>query len=146
MFGYLASNAFTASAVPGVHAQTVMLAGFLSSAAMLTCLVELPLELLLLLLEPPPPPHAATTDANDRHTANVSAVSRYELFLISSSPVWSPPRAARRAPGHPMLSGRARRPQAGAPRTARRARPPGPAPLRAPRTSSTRTAGVPPPD
>ena len=36
MFGYAFSNIFTASSVPGVQAQTVRLAGFLSSAAMST--------------------------------------------------------------------------------------------------------------
>jgi hypothetical protein len=47
MFGYAFSNIFTASSVPGVQAQTVMVAGFLSSAAMSIFVVD-----------PPPPPPA----------------------------------------------------------------------------------------
>src|SRR3954471_7631520 len=78
MLGWAASNILTASSVPGVHAHTVMLAGFLSSAAMSTFLVSLVPPL----VPPPPPPpsslppHAATMAATPRHNATSRARQR----------------------------------------------------------------------
>src|SRR3954452_15317125 len=80
MLGCAASNILTASSVPGVHAHTVIVAGFLSSAAMSTFFVdELPPPPLVLL--PPPPlsallPHAATMAAMPRHNATSRARQR----------------------------------------------------------------------
>src|SRR5689334_4277757 len=79
MLGCAASNILTAWSVPGVHAHTVMLAGFLSSAAMSTFFVfDDPLPPLE---EPPPPlssllPHAATMAAMPRHKATSRARQR----------------------------------------------------------------------
>src|SRR4051795_5858821 len=88
-----------------------MLAGFLSSAAMLTCLEELdepppPLPLLL------PPPHAATTAARARQRASSTAPRlvplRQELCFKESSPPRRPAfRAPPGAPGCPMVPDRA---------------------------------------
>src|SRR3954471_13226194 len=142
MFGYFFSNIFTASSVPGVHAHTVMLAGFLSSAAMSTFLVELP--------PPPPPlssppPHAATSAAAVKQNASKSASlrcpSRHDTLFKESSPPRRPAvRASPVAPGDPMVPDRAdlraarRNPRA----DPGRRRAPGGAP--APRPSSLRTA------
>src|SRR3954454_15511114 len=77
MLGWAASNILTASSVPGVHAHTVMLAGFLSSAAMSTFFVSLVPPPLV---PPPPPPslppHAATMAATPRHNATSRARQR----------------------------------------------------------------------
>src|SRR4051795_11698734 len=78
MLGWAASNILTASSVPGVHAHTVMLAAFLSSAAMSIFFVS---EELPLLAEPPPLlssllPHAATSAAIPRQSATSSARQR----------------------------------------------------------------------
>src|SRR4051812_5206591 len=78
MLGCAASNILTAWSVPGVHAHTVMLAGFLSSAAMLTFLAAgsppplVPPPLLLSSL----PPHAATMAATPKHNATSRARQR----------------------------------------------------------------------
>src|SRR3954447_179907 len=79
MLGCAASNILTASSVPGVHAHTVIVAGFLSSAAMSTFLAAVPPPPLVLL--PPPPlssllPHAATMAAMPRHNATSRARQR----------------------------------------------------------------------
>src|SRR5690349_13160628 len=78
MLGCAASNIATALSVPGVQAHTVMVAGFLSSAAMSTFFVfDVPPPL----VPPPPPlssllPHAATIAAMPRHIATSRARQR----------------------------------------------------------------------
>src|SRR3954447_11416429 len=78
MFGWAASNIATALSVPGVHAHTVIVAGFLSSAAMSTFFVDVAPPPLV----PPPllelslPPHAATMAAIPRQHATSRARHR----------------------------------------------------------------------
>src|SRR3954463_15118683 len=80
MFGWAASNMATALSVPGVHAQTVIVAGFLSSAAMSTFFAELSPPPLVAPPPPPPllslPPHAATKAAIPRQHATSRARHR----------------------------------------------------------------------
>src|SRR3954469_21483043 len=102
-----------AFSVPGVQAQTVRLAGFLSSAAISTFLPELePPPELPPPLSSPPPPQAATTDAADSVRANSTAKRlkplRHEMCFKESSPPRRPAcRAPPGAPGCPMVPDRA---------------------------------------
>src|SRR4051812_10451787 len=81
MLGCAASKSLTAWSVPGVHAHTVIVAGFLSSAAMSIFSDDLAPPPLVPPPPPPPPlssllPHAATMAATPRHNATSRARQR----------------------------------------------------------------------